>query len=233
MTMVTRPAWPRAIGFWWLTLTALAIAVFVPLPYLTESLADLAADDGQLAANYVNRPLWTQAFLYAHVVGAGLALLLSPLQLSAQVRARVPRLHRAIGRVVLASIAAGGGASLVLAPHSLAGPVGTAGFGLLAALWLTFPTLGFRAIRRGEVTIHRRWMLRTFALTYAAVTLRLWLAVLVPVTGEFLTAYQIVPFLAWVPNLVVAELLIRRSSRPGERHADRRGTGGGSRWAPG
>lgn len=215
MTMLTRPAWPRVIGFWWLTLTALAIAVYGPLPYLTDSLAGLAAEDGELAANYVNRPPWTQAFFYAHVVGGGLALLLSPLQLSAQVRARAPRLHRATGRVVLASIAAGGVAGLVLAPHNLAGPIGTAGFGLLAVLWLTFSTLGFRAIRRGEVTIHRRWMLRTFALTYAAVTLRLWLTLLVPVTGEFLTAYQIVPFLAWVPNLVVAELLVRRSSSPG------------------
>jgi uncharacterized membrane protein YozB (DUF420 family) len=76
-------------------------------------------------------------------------------------------------------------------------------------LWLTFATLGFLAIRRGEVTVHRRWMLRTFALTYAAVTLRLWLGVLVPVTGSFHSAYQLVPFLAWVPNLIVVELLLR------------------------
>ena len=52
------------------------------------------------------------------------------------------------------------------------------------------------------------------ALTYAAVTLRLWLGVLVPLTGEFRTAYVFVPFLAWVPNLVVAELILRRQARP-------------------
>jgi hypothetical protein len=33
--------------------------------------------------------------------------------------------------------------------------------------------LGLRAIRRSDLTAHRRWMLRTFAMTYAAVTLRL------------------------------------------------------------
>lgn len=68
-----------------------------------------------------------------------------------------------------------------------------------------------RAIRRGEVAVHRRWMIRAFALTYAAVTLRLWPAVLVPVLGgDFRAAYLIVPFLCWVPNLVVTEMLLRK-----------------------
>jgi hypothetical protein len=224
MTVATRPAWPRAIGFWWLVLTALAVGAFAPLQYLGASLETLAANDLPLAGNYMDRPAWTQAFFYAHIVGGGLALLLSPIQLSARVRARVPRLHRMTGRVVLGSIAVGGVAGLVLAPHNVAGLDGTIGFGALAVLWLTFATLGFLAIRRGAVTIHRRWMLRTFALTYAAVTLRLWLAVLTPVTGEFVSAYQFVPFLAWVPNLVLAEVLIRRwtSSDQQSDRTDRR-----------
>jgi uncharacterized membrane protein len=224
MTVATRLAWPRAIGFWWLMLTTLAVAVFAPLQYLGASLETLAAHDLEVAGNYMDRPAWTQAFFYAHIVGGGLALLLSPIQLSARLRARVPRLHRMTGRVVLCSIAVGGVAGLVLAPHNLAGLDGTVGFGALAVLWLTFATLGFLAIRRGAVTVHRRWMLRTFALTYAAVTLRLWLLVLTPVTGDFVSAYQFVPFLAWVPNLVIAELLIRRGTSSNDQpdRADRR-----------
>lgn len=200
----------RAVGIWWLALTALAIAVFAPLPYVTTSLSELAADKSELALNYVNRPAWLQAFFYAHVIGGGIALLLSPVQLSARIRARAPRLHRMSGRIVLTAIMAGGVAGLVLAPYNLAGLMGTAGFGLLAVLWVTFAARGFLAIRRGDVTVHRQWMLRTFALTYAAVTLRLWLGVLVPVVGDFRSAYVIVPFLAWVPNLLVAEWVLRR-----------------------
>lgn len=201
------------MGIWWLALTAVAIAVFAPLPYVSESLASLAADDSVLALNYVDRPAWVRGFFYAHIVGGGVALLLSPVQLSARLRARAPRWHRLSGRVVLSAILVGGVAGLVLAPFNVAGPVGTAGFGLLAVVWLAFTACGFRAIRRGDVTVHRQWMLRVFALTYAAVTLRLWLGVLVPLTGEFRTAYVIVPFLAWVPNLVVAELILRRQAR--------------------
>ncbi|WP_424186604.1 DUF2306 domain-containing protein [Actinokineospora sp. G85] len=213
-TATTGPTRWRSVGFWWLALTAAAVAVFALLPYATQPLSDLAAADNEFAANYADRPGWLRGVLYAHMTGGGLALLLSPVQLSARVRARAPRLHRWTGRTALAGIAVGGVAGLVLAPHNVAGPVGVAGFGLLAALWLTFATLGFRAIRRSAVTAHRRWMLRAFALTYAGVTLRLWLVVLVPLTGEFLTAYRIVPFLAWVPNLVVVELLLRQPRAP-------------------
>jgi hypothetical protein len=68
-------------------------------------------------------------------------------------------------------------------------------------------------------------MIRNFALTYAAVTLRLWLALLIAGQGVFATgqfdagaaftnAYVIVPFLCWVPNILVAELLIARWGLP-------------------
>jgi uncharacterized membrane protein len=201
----------RTVGLWWLALTAVAIAVFGPLRYLTDSLPSLAAEGDPLAGNYAGRPSWAHLALYAHIAFGGLALLLSPVQLSARVRARAPRLHRGLGRVVLVCIGAGAAGGMVLAPMNLAGPIGTAGFGTLAVLWIGFALLGLRAIRRGEVAVHRRWMIRTFALTYAAVTLRLWLAVLVPVLGgDFRAAYLIVPFLCWVPNLVVTEMLLRK-----------------------
>ena len=69
-------------------------------------------------------------------------------------------------------------------------------------------------------------MMRNFALTYAAVMLRIWLPLLilaqVPFAGPagfdgdaaFANAYAVVPFLAWLPNLVVAEWLIRRRGLP-------------------
>ncbi|MGC0423304.1 DUF2306 domain-containing protein [Embleya sp. AB8] len=211
---VPGPTRRRTAGLWWLALTALAIAVFAPLPYLTHSLTQLADDNGELAANYAYRPHWVQAFLYTHIVAAGLALLLSPAQLSTRLRARAPRLHRGTGRVVLACITVGGIAGLVIAPVNLAGRIGTAGFGMLAVLWVTCAFLGLRTIRRGAIAEHRRWMYRAFAFTYAAVTLRLWLVVLTPLTGDFDRAYKIVPFLCWVPNLIVVELVLRSHRHP-------------------
>jgi uncharacterized membrane protein len=214
----TTPTWTPTrrtrSAFWWLLLTALAVAVFAPLQYAFSPLADLAENDSPLAANYADQPLVVRLAFYLHIGFGGLALFLSPFQFATRLRTRAPRVHRAVGRIAVGSIVVAGGAGLVLAPHSVAGPVGTAGFGLLAVLWLTFVVTAFRAIRRGDVPAHRRWMIRTFALTYAAVTLRLWLFVLIFLqTGlagtdadvAFDRAYLLVPFLSWVPNLLVAE----------------------------
>ncbi|GAA1853665.1 DUF2306 domain-containing protein [Myceligenerans crystallogenes] len=209
----TRRGW-----FVWLALTSVAIAVYAPFPYLTSSLASLAVDDGGLAANYVSRPPAIQAALYLHIVAGGLALGLSPLQLARRVRARAPRLHRVVGRVVIAAMTMGGLSGMVLSGVNAAGPVGVAGFGLLGALWVVFPVLALRAIRRRDVRAHERWMVRGFALTYAGVMLRLWLVLLltaqgaagIPADVAFERAYAFMPFLCWVPNLVVAELYLRR-----------------------
>lgn len=201
---------PKVVGLWWLGLSALAIAVFAPMPYLLQPLHALAAAGGEIAVNYAPRPGWVRGVFLAHVVFGGLALLLSPVQLAAWVRTRFPRWHRVNGRVVLASILVAGTAGFLLAWVNTAGLVGTLGFGTLAVLWATFAMLGLRAIRRRDVTAHRRWMLRAFAMTYAAVTLRLWLIALIPLLGDFPSAYALVPFLSWVPNLVVVELLLRR-----------------------
>jgi uncharacterized membrane protein len=209
--VTTRPFRVRTVGVAWLALSALAIAVFAPLRYLLHSVPDLAATGDELARHYAAQPAWAQAALVLHAGTGGLALLLSPVQLSARVRARVPCLHRIVGRTVLAAIGVAGVAGLVLSSVSLAGSLGTAGFGMLALAWLTCAALGLRAILRGDVAAHRRWMIRTFALTYAGVTLRLWLIVLIPLFGgDFLQAYLLTPFLSWVPNLVVAELVVRR-----------------------
>ena len=86
------PGFPgrRTVGLWWLALSAVAIAVFAPLPYLLNSLPDLAANGGEIAANYASRPGWVRIAFAAHIVFGGVALLLSPIQLSGRVRARVP-----------------------------------------------------------------------------------------------------------------------------------------------
>jgi uncharacterized membrane protein len=210
------------IGFAWFALSAAAIAVFAPLPYVTTSLQALAeSPTGAIAANYVDRPPLIQAALYVHVIAGGLALATSPLQFIARLRDHKPRVHRIIGWVALTSIVAGGVAGVVLSATSLAGPVGTAGFGLLGVAWIGCAITALVAIRRRRVVAHRRWMVRAFALTYAAVTLRLWLVALmgtqvaagVDQVIAFDRAYVVVPFLCWVPNLLVAELYLRRAVR--------------------
>jgi uncharacterized membrane protein len=212
--------WRARAAYWWIGLTSAAIAVFAPLPYLTSSLQSLGSDETAMAAVYKDLPPWMQMALYVHIIFAALALLLSPAQFSVRLRARLPRLHRVFGRISFVSIGVAGGAGLIMAPVNAAGPIGTVGFGLLAVLWPTFAWNAYRAVRRRDFVEHRRWAIRTFALTYAGVALRLWLGVLIAcqaiagVDSEvaFHRAYYLVPFLAWIPNLIVAERYLARTA---------------------
>ena len=226
------------VGWTWVTLSSLAIAVYAVTPYVTTPLHELAGDAVGLAAAYEGKPTWVRLAFFVHVAAGGIALLVGPLQFSRALRERVPSVHRAAGRTYLVAVLAGGLGALVLAPVNTAGMVGFFGFGTLGVLWIGTAWRGYRAIRGGDVGTHQAWMLRNFALTYAAVTLRLWVGVLTAVqspwivTGAdaeaaFTNAYAAVPFLAWIPNLVVAELLVRRRGLPALRIVsaapDRRG----------
>ena len=53
-------------------------------------------------------------------------------------------------------------------------------------------------------------MLRSYALVFAAVTLRIELPLLTMAFGDFTPAYQVVAWLCWVPNALWAEWYIRR-----------------------
>jgi len=158
-----------------------------------------------------------EPWLLLHVCGALVALALGPFQFRAAIRNRRPGVHRAMGRAYLIAVLAGGIGGASLARLAYGGFPARVGFALLAAAWLTTGALAYRRIRAGEVDRHREWMLRSMALTFAAVTLRLWLPLLSGALGvPFDEAYVTVAWLCWVPNLIVAEWWIQttRPTRP-------------------
>ena len=153
--------------------------------------------------------------IYVHVFASSAALVLGPLQFSSRLRTARPRLHRWSGRFYLGiGVLLGGLAGLFMALHAFGGPGSRLGFGCLALAWLFTGFRAYRSIRAGDVPSHRRWMIRNFALTFAAVTLRLWLPASVASGIAFEVAYPVVAWLCWVPNLVAAELLLRRTRDP-------------------
>ena len=78
-----------------------------------------------------------------------------------------------MGRIYIAACLVGGIAGLSIALYSTAGPIAGWGFFLLAVLWLITTTMAWSCALRRDFVAHERWMIRSFALTFAAVTLRL------------------------------------------------------------
>jgi uncharacterized membrane protein len=110
--------------------------------------------------------------LLAHITGGSVALLLGPWQFSTKLRERALNLHRWLGRMYLAAVALGSLAGFTLALFSEEGPPTHFGFGALAGLWFATGLTAYRRILRGNIESHRQWMVRNYALTLAAVTLR-------------------------------------------------------------
>ena len=145
-----------------------------------------------------------------HIFAAIFALVLGPFQFSARLRARHPRAHRLMGRLYLGvGVLVGGASGLYMAQFAFGGIVSRLGFSLLAIAWLYTGYRAYAAIRRGEVAAHREWMVRNFALSFAAVMLRLYLPASMASGIAFETAYPAIAWLCWVPNLAAVEAWLR------------------------
>ncbi|MFG2915881.1 DUF2306 domain-containing protein [Kitasatospora sp. NPDC048298] len=151
--------------------------------------------------------------LYLHIFGAITALAVGPWQFSRRLRERHPRLHRRTGATYLIACLVGAIGALLLAPVAYGGAVTSAGFACLAVAWLVTGGAGLRAVLDGRVADHRRWMIRSFALTFAAVTLRLMLLAATAAHLDFRTSYTAIAWLCWVPNLLLA-CWFTRTRRP-------------------
>lgn len=191
----------------WLTMVFFSLGVCAYAIYAYGVLAPGTLVHPDMRAAYEAKA-WT---LRLHIFAAIAALALGPFQFSPRLRARLPRLHRWMGRTYLsAGVAVGGVAGLYLAQGAFGGLVPRLGFSLLALAWLYTGWRAFAAIRGGDVAAHREWMVRNFALTLAAVTLRFYIPAFMAAGVRFEDAYPVIAWLCWVPNLALAQLWIAR-----------------------
>lgn len=186
-----------------MTLFALAVAGYAVIVVLAPD----------LRPPYVRMLIADRPFAApAHFLGGAIALVAGAFQFNAWIRTRWITAHRWTGRVYLGAVAVGGLAALYMALHSPAGPVAQVGFGLLALAWLGSTLNAYLHITRGQVRAHQDWMTRSYALTLAAVTLRLYLPSSQMAGFSMAIAYPAISWLCWVPNLLVAEWIARARS---------------------
>jgi len=144
-----------------------------------------------------------------HAASSATALLIGPLQFVARLRQRRPTMHRAVGIAYVTACLAGGLSALPLAMGSVAGPLTSAGFIALAIAWMATTVIAVQRIATGKVAAHRRWMIRSFALTLSALTLRIYLFVSGVLGMDYFLAYPVIAWACWLPNILAAEWYLR------------------------
>lgn len=146
-----------------------------------------------------------------HISAAPIALLVGGFQFMPRLQARKPAIHRIMGRIYVFSILIGGLSGLVLAYGNENGDLTRLGFGLLSICWLTCTALALYYAITGRLDDHRKWMIRSFSLTFAGVTLRLYLAIFFIVDFEYSQAVVYLAWICWVPNLLFAQWWLNRN----------------------
>lgn len=197
---VERRSW-MAVSLWWVMLLFSVAVVLYGTTYFVATPGD------RHFARYILP-------LRLHIAGGMGALLAGPWQFSAWLRSRALNLHRWLGRFYLLEVLLGSVAGFFMAVVSKQGLPTHLGFGILAVLWFFTGLQAYRMVRQGNIKAHRQWMIRNFALTLAAVTLRVQMPfMMVALHWPFPRTYIIVSWLCWVPNLLIAEWMVRGRMR--------------------
>lgn len=187
----------------WGVVTFLSTAVGAYAVFLVATGFDFVPDD--IADNAFFTPLG----LRLHITAAAVAMLTGPWQFNRSLRRRMPRVHRVTGRLYVAGCVVGGVAGGAIALTSSSGLVAGFGFLGLAIAWVSTTVIALRRILARDVEGHERWVMRSFALTFAAVTLRFYLGTSGAAGIEFESSYPVIAWACWVPNLVIVELWMR------------------------
>ncbi|QSF42835.1 DUF2306 domain-containing protein [Paenibacillus tianjinensis] len=148
--------------------------------------------------------------LYIHIFTAIFALIIGPFQLFMKPTNARKRWHRLLGYGYVLSITVSGIVSVYLSLFATGGWIAGLGFMSLDVLWVATTLTATRKIMAKDIQAHKAWMLRSYALTFAAVTLRIWLAPLALLFGDFEAGFRVVAWVCWIPNLLVIEAVIFR-----------------------
>ncbi len=151
--------------------------------------------------------LWMNSF-YLHIIFGGIALFIGWLQFLSKLRIRKPVLHKTIGKIYVFSVFISSLSAIYLGFFANEGIVASIGFILLGIIWFTTTLKALLSIQKKKISDHQKWMIFSYAACFSAVTLRVYLPLLT-VWFEAETAYKIVAWLCWVPNIILAFLISR------------------------
>jgi Na+/phosphate symporter len=163
----------------------------------------------QLKQSYIHITEWRIAF-FVHVFSSMLALLAGFTQFSKWLLKHKPKLHRAIGySYVVNVLMVTGPAGLLMSFYANGGISSRIAFVLLSVLWIGFTAIALYKAVKKDFKAHRIFMIRSYALTLSAITLRVWKVLFANYTDIApMDRYRIIAWLGWTLNLLLAECII-------------------------
>jgi Predicted membrane protein (DUF2306) len=205
----------------WISASLFAVYIFV---FYVGALPAGAMEDWNqvLPSLYEPHAVSSAIAMAVHLLLGAVLLILGPIQFVQRLRQQTPSVHRWIGRVYgFSALGAGlGGLGFILGSGAVGGPTMSIGFGLYGALMSVAAVQTVRHGWRRRLASHRIWAIRLFALVVGSWLYRMdygiWLKAFGGIghTHGFNGRFDyVMDFFFFVPNLVIAEVLIRVDHR--------------------
>ena len=153
--------------------------------------------------------VWRPTF-YLHVISGMLIILIGPFQFLKNFRNKNLGLHRKLGKLYAYSVlGVAAPTGLIMAFYAEGGILSTVAFLIMSVLWFFTTIMAIVTVRKKKINEHKKWMYRSYALSFAAVTLRILVPVMSLTTG-FSEDFVIIStaWLSWIINLIFVEVLI-------------------------
>lgn len=206
--------WLRRIA--WLLLIAVLAFFTWRMALITSQYWPVGRDVAflRIKQHYIGILHWEAAF-WIHVAVSMIPLLAGFTQFARWILKSHPRVHRFMGKTYVISVClVTGPASLIMAFYANGGVTSRLAFGSLAVLWIFTTAMGWRMAMKRMWPTHREWMIRSYALTLSAITLRVWkYGIVMAFAPPPMDVYRIVAWLGFIPNLLLAEWIIRRGKK--------------------
>jgi uncharacterized membrane protein len=145
----------------WISLGLTALFVFITSEVLLIT-------DYPMYHAYRLQVIADRHLLIPHTLCGVIALLAGPINFSSRLRQRHLQLHRVLGRIYVISVFIGAATGVALAT----GRPGFPGTSMQAAAWIVCTTAAFLTARNRQITQHRQWMARSYAVTFTFVSSR-------------------------------------------------------------
>ncbi|AQX83846.1 DUF2306 domain-containing protein [Elizabethkingia bruuniana] len=165
---------------------------------------------GSKTPEVLHNIIWQLSF-YSHIIFGGLSLFIGWRQFGKKFRDKHIKLHRNIGKLYVISVIISSVAGIYMGFYANGGIISGTGFILLGLIWFSTTVMALSQIRKGNIIQHQQLMTYSYACTFAAVTLRLWLPLLTIITKDSALSYLVVAWLSWVPNLIAAYFINRKT----------------------
>lgn len=152
---------------------------------------------------------WKVAF-YLHLIGGAAAVLTGTALYFTRWIKPSSKTHKILGKIYFIAIMfVGGPTGLYLGFYAEAGYLATIGFIGMSLAWMIPTFISVYQVTKGNIEGHQKWMIRSYAMTLAGVTLRLMTPLGIHLLGwSYDTTFIVTAYIPWMFNWGLAEVII-------------------------